>query len=281
MIMLLKNSVGKKGVNNKADVKLIQEALNRVIRIPYALLAIDGISGPVTIAAIERFQRQALKFNNADGRVDVDGKTWLSLKKYLVDSPNKKTAMFSLFPMPSSNELKKQIPITRKKIAWGAKVSGAFKEKVIQICESLDLAPDYLMSCMAFETGETFSPSIKNAAGSGATGLIQFMPTTAKGLGTSTEKLAKMTAVEQLDYVKKYFTPYRNKLKKLEDVYMAILYPAAVGKPITHVLFSEGKKTYSQNKGFDANKDGKITLKEISVKVRQKYEKGLSKGYLG
>lgn len=134
---------------------------------------------------------------------------------------------------------------------------------------------------MAFETGGTFSPSIKNAAGSGAVGLIQFMPKTAKALGTTSEKLEKMSAIEQLDYVKKYLNPYRSKLKKLEDVYMAILYPAAVGKPLTHTLFEDGKKTYTQNKGFDVNKDKKISLKEVSSKVRAMYEKGLSKGYLG
>jgi hypothetical protein len=57
---------------------------------------------------------------------------------------------------------------------------------------------------MAFETGGTFSPSQKNAAGSSVIGLIQFMSTTAKNLGTSTSELAKMTAVEQLNYVEKY-----------------------------------------------------------------------------
>lgn len=281
MIMLLKNSVGYKGVNKRPDVKLVQEALNRVIRSPYALLAVDGISGPITIAAIKRFQRDILKFKNIDGRIDVDGKTWQSLKRYMTTSPNQRTAMFSVFTSSNQTSSEKKLLVVRKKIAWGSKVSGGFKEKVIQICDFLDITPDYLMSCMAFETGETFSPSIKNAAGSGATGLIQFMPATAKGLGTSTEKLEKMTAIEQLDYVKKYFTPYCGKLKKLEDVYMAILYPSAVGKPVGHVLFSEGKKAYSQNRGFDTNRDGRITLKEISAKVRQKYEKGLGKGYLG
>lgn len=107
------------------------------------------------------------------------------------------------------------------------------------------------------------------------------MPKTAIALGTTTEKLEKMSAVEQLDYVKKYLTPYRNKLKKLEDVYMAILYPAAIEKPASHTLFEKGTKTYTQNKGFDTNKDKKISLKEISSKVRSMYEKGLSKGYLG
>jgi membrane-bound lytic murein transglycosylase B len=67
-----------------------------------------------------------------------------------------------------------------EKITWGVKVSDAFKRKVIVISQGLGVSPDFLMACMAFETGETFSPAIKNAAGSGAVGLIQFMPSTAK-----------------------------------------------------------------------------------------------------
>lgn len=166
-------------------------------------------------------------------------------------------------------------------VAWGAKVSADFKAKVIQISKELAIKPDFLMACMAFETGETFSPSIKNAAGSGATGLIQFMPSTAQGLGTSTAALAAMTAVDQLDYVKKYFHPYRGRLMTLEDVYMAILYPAAIGKGADSTLFKEGTKAYTQNKGFDANHDGVITPAEVSVKVRAKYTKGMSPGYVG
>jgi soluble lytic murein transglycosylase-like protein len=37
------------------------------------------------------------------------------------------------------------------------------------------------MACMAWESGRSFRPDVKNMAGSGATGLIQFMPTTAAG----------------------------------------------------------------------------------------------------
>ena len=279
---MIRNSVGRKGVNTKADVLLIQEALNRSITIPRRLLQVDGIAGLLTINAIERFQKDAAGFSKPDGLIEVNGKTWQKLSRYLTESPTHKIQDLQIFA-----DAKKANPpvITFKdqprKIAWGKKVTGAFKNKVIQICSHLDVSPDYLMACMAFETGATFSPSIKNAAGSGATGLIQFMPKTAKALGTTSEKLAKMSAVEQLDYVKKYLTPYRNRLKKLEDVYMAILYPAAIGKPITHTLFEDGSKTYTQNKGFDKNNDKKISLKEISAKVRAVYEKGISEGYLG
>ncbi|WP_018274885.1 hypothetical protein WKI13_04445 [Teredinibacter turnerae] len=275
--MELTGSVGIRGLNRKADVSLVQEALNRVISVPYALLKVDGLIGPRTNEAIARFQRVVLKFQRPDSLIEKGGKTWDGLSLYLSQSKQQVASVLAC-PVPSSAS---KIAVKVRKIAWGAKVSPAFKNKVIQICKELEVSADFLMACMAFETGETFSPSIKNAAGSGATGLIQFMPATAKGMGTSTEALAKMSAVAQLDYVKKYFLPYRSRLQKLEDVYMAILYPAAIGKPVDHALFKEGRKTYSQNKGFDANKDGKITLSEISTKVRAKYEKGLGAGYIG
>lgn len=278
--MELSASVGLSGVNRKSDVELVQEALNRVIKVPYALLTVDGVAGPLTNEAIERFQRDILKFKYPDSLVEKGGRTWAALSVYLTESRQEadahvKTSTPAAAPTAMANAT------TPKKIAWGARVSPAFKTKVIQVCEELGVNVDFLMACMAFETGETFSPSIKNAAGSGATGLIQFMPATARALGTSTEELAKLTAVEQLDYVKKYFQPYKSRLRKLEDVYMAILYPAAIGKPTDHALFKEGRQTYAQNKGFDANQDGVITLSEISSKVRAKYEKGLMAGYIG
>ena len=168
-------------------------------------------------------------------------------------------------------------------LAWGKKVSGEFCQKVRKIADSLGTDPNYLMACMAFESGETFSPSIKSAAGSHAVGLIQFMPTTAQDLGTTSDELASMTAEEQLDYVEKYFKPYRGKLKSLEDVYMAILWPVAVGKPPDYVLFRKDDpkhpKRYLQNKGLDLNKDGIVTKAEAAEMVRKRLEKGLKPGF--
>lgn len=164
-------------------------------------------------------------------------------------------------------------------LAWGAKVSKPFRDKVTQIALNLKTDPSFLMACMAFETGETFSPSILNKAGSGAVGLIQFMPTTALALGTTTQKLAAMSAVKQLDFVEKYFSNAVGKLKLLEDVYMAILWPVAVGKPLNFVLFDKNDpkhpKRYILNAGLDFNKDGQITKEEAAEKVRQKLNKGL------
>jgi hypothetical protein len=140
------------------------------------------------------------------------------------------------------------------------------------------------MAAMAFESGGTFSPSIRNAAGSGATGLIQFMPSTAKNLGTTTEALSKMTAEQQLDYVKKYFAGKAGKLKTVDDVYMAILYPWAVGRPGDTVLFDRYSKdplnqtAYWQNRNLDTNHDNKVTKAEAAAHVRERLQRGLQKG---
>lgn len=163
--------------------------------------------------------------------------------------------------------------------AWSIKVSDQFVSRVAQMASDLKLGwqgPDQLMACMAFETGETFSPSIKNGAGAPYYGLIQFGTAAATDVGTTTAKLVKMTAEAQLEYVYKFFKPYTGKIKTTSDIYLRILYPVAVGKPEDYVLFVEGKgKAYIQNRGLDVNKDGKITKGEAAAKVEQKFVLGL------
>jgi len=164
--------------------------------------------------------------------------------------------------------------------AWSDRVSDAFVARVNRMAVELKLGwqgADQLMACMAFESGETFSPSIKNGAGAPYYGLIQFGAAAATDVGTTTAKLIKMTAEEQLEYVQKFFQPYAGKIKVLSDIYMRILWPVAVGKPEDYVLFSESKpgKAYIQNRGLDLNKDGLITKAEAAFKVEQKLVQGL------
>lgn len=150
------------------------------------------------------------------------------------------------------------------------KTSEEFRNKVIDIAIELETDPNFLMAVMSFESGGTFSPSIKSAAGSGAIGLIQFMPGTAAGLGTSSSALQTMTAEEQLDFVKKHYLRFKGKMKTIEDAYMAVLLPSAVGRGKNHVLFTSPKKSYKQNSGLDLNGDGKITVGEAAQKVRER-----------
>ncbi|HRL22940.1 MAG TPA: hypothetical protein PLP85_14325 [Alcaligenes sp.] len=192
-------------------------------------------------------------------------------------------------------------PIPFRHLAWGLKVSDAFRVRVFEIARILDVEPDYLMACMAFESAETFSPSVRNAAGSGATGLIQFMPPTAIGFFHSKAqikamtavqrrqaglnaclRLAAMTAEQQLEYVLQYFMPYQGRLTGLADVYMAILWPAGIGKADHWELWSLSSRpvTYRQNAGLDSNRDGRITKAEASAKVQAALARGRLPGFL-
>ena len=89
-------------------------------------------------------------------------------------------------------------------LAWGKKVSPAFKRRVIEISAELGIDPNNLMAAMAFESARTFRADIENPF-SGAAGLIQFMPATAKRLGTSTAALKRMTPVAQLEFADAIF----------------------------------------------------------------------------
>jgi hypothetical protein len=167
-------------------------------------------------------------------------------------------------------------------LAWGKVVSSQFTDKVFEIQSDFDWSsehPSWLMSCMAFESGESFSPSIRNAAGSGATGLIQFMPSTAKFLKTTTDRLAAMSAVQQLEYVKLYFKPYAHRIDTLSDMYMAILMPKYIGQSENAEIFSGGI-AYRQNSGLDKNRDGTVTKAEATAKVKAKLEKCLTERYV-
>lgn len=76
----IESSVGAGGENRPDDVRRIQALLNAVSDVsggPQEPLAEDGKSGPQTIAAIKRFQRMQLGFE--DGRIDPQHKTELRL----------------------------------------------------------------------------------------------------------------------------------------------------------------------------------------------------------
>lgn len=161
-------------------------------------------------------------------------------------------------------------------MAWGSKVSQTFRDRIVWTADALDIEVDHLMSVIAFETGETFSPSIRNGAGSGATGLLQFMPITAHSMGTTTNQLAAMSAEDQIQYVYKYLKPYKGHMHTLADVYMAVLWPIGVGKPDDYVLWNRTSKpiTYQQNAGLDLNKDGVILKREAAARVEEKLKRG-------
>lgn len=161
-------------------------------------------------------------------------------------------------------------------VAWSTHAGSGFTRAVLSMCALLGWPSDFaswVMACIAFESAESFSASVRNQAGSGAVGLIQFMPATAKGLRTSPEDLEDMSPVAQLVYVQRYFDPYKDRIRSLADMYMAILMPHYIGAPGDAVIFAGGAP-YRQNSGLDANSDGKITVDEAVDRVRQKLARG-------
>ena len=150
----------------------------------------------------------------------------------------------------------------------------AFLSEVQRICTLLGMSPDHLMLVMWAES--RLNHRAVNPL-SNATGLIQFMPATATGLGTTVTKLRNMTNVEQLAWVYKYFLPYKGKLHTVYDVYKAVFFPASLGKPKDWVFQTSrlsAKTVADANRIIDNfPRDGKITVAEFETYVEQYLKK--------
>lgn len=107
----------------------------------------------------------------------------------------------------------------------------SYAGEIVSVSDVIGIKPNWLANVINFES-RGGDPRARNPT-SNATGLIQFMPRTALGLGTTIDALYNMTGQEQMRWVEAYFSPFRGKLDSQEDVYMAVFYPVAIGKPDT------------------------------------------------
>ena len=144
-----------------------------------------------------------------------------------------------------------------------------FRRELRAVAERLTVDPTDLAAIISFESG--FNPRIRNTL-SGATGLIQWLPSTARSLYSLTvAQIASLSAVEQLALVEKYFAGVRGRNLDAHQLYMLVWNgsPADPDK-VLGVSDAGGHSgaVYAQNKGLDANHDGKITAGEASAIVR-------------
>jgi len=154
----------------------------------------------------------------------------------------------------------------------------AFINKVISIGNTLQFDPNFLMIVMYAES--RIKPDAYNPNG-GASGLIQFMPSTAQWLGTTTAALRAMSNVDQLDYVLKYFKSLgaAGRVKSVYDLYLLTFFPIALGKPDSWILESKDLSAYTiavNNKIIDLNSDKKITVGEFKQYVDKYLKKKAS-----
>ena len=144
------------------------------------------------------------------------------------------------------------------------------------LASEFNVDPADLVKIFDFETAGNFRTG-NHGNGSSATGLIGFMADTAKEMGTSVQHLASLTQTQQLPYVAQYF-----RMKGLDkipnpditDVYSAVIWPAAMGKPDHYVLFSKGSAEYEGNKSLDVDGDGHVTRGDLRTRIGQYKNKG-------
>lgn len=142
-----------------------------------------------------------------------------------------------------------------------------FLNAVDNTANMLGVTSDQLLAVMDFETIGSFDPAEKSGTSS-ATGLIQFIESTAGDLGTTTEELAKMTRTEQMVYVNRYLSRFQGRIKNTGDIYMAVHWPRAVGKNDSYVMYRRGSDNYSANQSLDTNNDGTVTRGEALQRLR-------------
>lgn len=154
-----------------------------------------------------------------------------------------------------------------------SKFDQGFLDSLESMCGRLNMNCMAVLSVMHYETGGSFRPDIKNP-NSSATGLIQFMGSTARKLETTTEDLSKMSQVEQLKYVENYFNLIKDNFDEVDylnpkNVALAVFYPRAIGQGDDYVIAEDGRSKLDDrilkvNK--DHNGDGKITADEYTGK---------------
>lgn len=140
--------------------------------------------------------------------------------------------------------------------------SGDFMSEVNRVADKFSLNPTDLLALMRSESG--INPAAVNSS-TGATGLIQFMPATARSLGTTTEELRGMSAAEQMKYVERFFESVR--LPSGASAGQLYAYVFLPGRARREVLTAAGEPFYEQNRGLDMDKDGQITIADLDARM--------------
>lgn len=128
--------------------------------------------------------------------------------------------------------------------------------------------PDALAGTISHESG--FVPSAKNPRGS-ASGLLQWIDSTARSLGTTAEKIRRMSVDEQLPLIERYLHRYGHGVVPLEGAdFLLIGLGAHPRTPLDRVLFRQGQAPYDANVPpgsewavWDVDHDGTVTASNV------------------
>lgn len=148
--------------------------------------------------------------------------------------------------------------------------SRRFKRQLVLMAKRIGADPSYLAAVMSFESA--LNPAAKNPS-SGASGLIQITTENAKALGTTAAAIRRMTRVQQLPLIERYFkrAGAAGRMRSVSDHYMGVFAPAFIGRGDDAVIYSEvdtDPKKYAQNRKLDRDENGAITVGEAARIVR-------------
>lgn len=157
-----------------------------------------------------------------------------------------------------------------------------WRYELVKMAERLGTNPSYHAAVMAIESG--FDPAARNPT-SNASGLIQLMPFLLKKWGLTPAGVRRMSALDQLELVERFYRPHAGKMKTACDHYLATFMPALVGSPPETVLGEKDSTervvaggptkgaVYKQNIGFDpkpkdgGERKGYFTIADVCVPV--------------
>jgi hypothetical protein len=151
-----------------------------------------------------------------------------------------------------------------------------FVRTVENIAREFNTDPKNLWRVMDFES--KLDPQAVNPK-SKAVGLIQFMPKTAKALGTTSQDIFNMLPVQQLELMRRYFI--QNGVKKIKrptygDLYLLVFYPYAIDKSNWFQIGTEKSLKWAhevakQNPVFPKNRRGLIDRGSV-IKTTAKHK---------
>lgn len=265
-----------KPIEQSKAIEYIQTAL-QLLGFSLQKYGIDGIFGAETKQAVKKLQMElGLKEDGKVTRSLLDKIIQMIKDKGITDEDFVKLQLSKTGSYDEVSDLK--LSGDRYENLAQEKHGNQFINRVKEIGKKVGLDYKLILATMYHESGIDEKAQNPNSK---ATGLIQFMPSTARALGTNVNELKNMSPMEQLDYVEDFYVGHKNagliqKVKSVEDTYFLVFYPYAVGKPDDFVLGSEVsndrvKLIAQQNSGFDKENKGYITVGDVKKFIRKKW----------
>jgi len=138
-----------------------------------------------------------------------------------------------------------------QQVASAYPARASYADLLVETAGRLNIDPAWLANIIHLESGG--NPQARNKT-SQATGLIQFMPKTATGMGTTIDEIYQMNGRQQMPLVERYFQniiKVYGPLDSQEKVIAAVFYPAYINKPLAVM----SAKVQAQNPGITTIRD--------------------------